>query len=97
MISNKRSKPTVDRQRGVGSKVLIATSSVEQHGYEGRPKRRRPWDLPTPEWAIGNFDLGSSVSPSRAHSPSLPSCDDSAESLPLSVIGITLSARRTLG
>ena len=36
MRSNRRSKPTVDRQRGVRSKFLIATSSIEQHGYKSR-------------------------------------------------------------
>src|ERR1700747_2674903 len=65
MRSKRRSKPTVDRQSGVGSKVLIATSSVEQHGYEGRPKSRRPHGFADPEWAIGDFDLGRYFSPSR--------------------------------
>src|SRR6476469_236125 len=33
-ISKRRSKPTVERYRGAKSKVLIATSSGEQHGSE---------------------------------------------------------------
>ena len=44
----RRSKPTVDRQSGVGSKVLIAISSVEQHGYESVGHHvRRPFAAPT--------------------------------------------------
>src|SRR5919206_4988177 len=43
------SKPTLDRNKGEKSKaVLIATSSAERHGYEGRPKSGRPLGLPDP-------------------------------------------------
>src|SRR5690606_810888 len=62
MRSTRRSKPTVDRQMGVRSKSLIATSSIEQHGYEGRPKSRRPlWTLPIPDGAIGDLRFRKAV------------------------------------
>src|SRR3954452_25379739 len=42
-----RSKPTVDRHSGVKSKVLIATSSFKQHGYESVGHHvRRPYAGP---------------------------------------------------
>src|SRR4051794_41078880 len=41
-MSKRRSKPTVERYRGEKSKVLIATSSLEQHGSESAGHRRRP-------------------------------------------------------
>src|SRR4030095_1995541 len=34
--SNRRSKPTLVRQKGSRFIILIATSSIEQHGYKGR-------------------------------------------------------------
>jgi hypothetical protein len=36
LFSRSWSKPMLDRAKGVKSKVLIATSSVEQHGYKQR-------------------------------------------------------------
>ena len=41
-MSNRRLKPTVERYRGGKSKVLIATSSLEQHGSESAGHRQRP-------------------------------------------------------
>ena len=47
-----RSNPTVDRQRGVRSKFLIATSSIEQHGYKSLGQRPAP-EQPSPCKAHG--------------------------------------------
>src|SRR5919205_2357504 len=53
------SKPTLNRNKGEKSKaVLIATSSAERHGYEGRPKSGRPLDLPDPIRHPAPFELG---------------------------------------
>ena len=45
MILNRGSKPTLERDKVEKSKFLIATSSIEQHGYEqriGRPPMPAP-------------------------------------------------------
>src|SRR5690606_15568871 len=55
----RRSKPTLDRNRGEKSKVvLIATSSIEQHGYKVFPSDPLGPMNCRPLWASGNDDLG---------------------------------------
>src|SRR5438270_13252633 len=55
--SNTRSKPTLERVRGLKSKVLIATSSIEQHGYE-QARRTSPAPAPNPSGAFGAGRFG---------------------------------------
>src|SRR5690606_22943442 len=55
----RRSKPTLDRNSGEKSKVvLIATSSIEQHGYKVLPPDPLGPMNCRPLWASGNDDLG---------------------------------------
>src|SRR5215207_5720755 len=62
-MSKSRSNPTVDRYRGEKS-YLIATSSVEQHGYESAGHPPAPVK-PSPRGALALEKLGKSERVSR--------------------------------